>query len=39
VIAGLEGTETVVMNPNDDVREGALVRTEAPKAEAGAPKK
>ncbi len=39
VIAGLEGTETVVMNPNDEVREGALVRTETPKAEAGAPKK
>ena len=39
VIAGLEGTETVVMNPNDDVREGALVKTEAPKAEAGAAKK
>jgi membrane fusion protein (multidrug efflux system) len=29
VIAGLQGGETVVVNPGDDVREGALVRAES----------
>jgi multidrug efflux pump subunit AcrA (membrane-fusion protein) len=29
IIAGLEGTETVVVNPGDEVREGALVTAEA----------
>jgi len=29
VIAGLRGDETVVVNPGDDVREGALVRTDS----------
>jgi hypothetical protein len=29
IAGGLEGTETVVVNPGDDVREGALVRVES----------
>jgi hypothetical protein len=29
VIAGLKGDETVVVNPGDDVREGALVRADS----------
>lgn len=28
IIAGLEGTETVVVNPGDEVREGAMVKAE-----------
>ncbi|MES1262262.1 MAG: efflux RND transporter periplasmic adaptor subunit, partial [Acidobacteriota bacterium] len=45
VISGLTGSETVVMNPGDDVREGALVRAETGSesksdaaAQKGAPK-
>jgi RND family efflux transporter MFP subunit len=29
IVGGLEGTETVVVNPGDEVREGALVKTES----------
>jgi multidrug efflux pump subunit AcrA (membrane-fusion protein) len=32
ITAGLEGTETVVVNPGDEVREGALVKAEVMKA-------
>ncbi len=35
VIAGLQGTEMVVMNPSDDVREGALVRAEVTAGRGG----
>jgi RND family efflux transporter MFP subunit len=37
VIGGLQGDETVVVNPGDDVREGALVKAEsaAPQRSAG----
>jgi multidrug efflux pump subunit AcrA (membrane-fusion protein) len=39
ILAGLQGTETVVVNPGDDVREGALVKAESvPAAGRGAAK-
>jgi hypothetical protein len=39
VISGLEGTETIVVNPGDDVREGALVKADGTSDQkTGAPK-
>jgi RND family efflux transporter MFP subunit len=35
IIAGLEGNETVVSNPTDDVREGAKIEPVSPKPPAG----
>jgi len=37
IVAGLEGNETVVSNPTDDVREGAKIEPVFPKPPAGTP--
>lgn len=39
VLSGLSGNELVVVNPGDDVQEGAFVRAEMSGAQKGAPKK
>jgi multidrug efflux pump subunit AcrA (membrane-fusion protein) len=38
IIAGLQGTESVVVNPGDDVREGAMVKVDSVPAGRGAAK-
>ena len=38
IIAGLQGTEMVVTNPSDDVREGALVKAEVSAGRGGSDK-
>jgi len=37
IVAGLEGNETIVSNPTDDVREGAKIEPIFPKPPAGTP--
>jgi len=37
VLAGLQGGEQVIINPTDDVREGAQVKPAASREQGGAP--